>query len=1023
MTLPALRLLLPCHSLEDFPTFHTGGEAENLLIAWTGPWHPLFLRHCQKLPEFGRVENTPDSCAGCLFLVPQVAQNRVPGGFPARCQEEGGDFLVVSSDRPTLVQEIAQRLGVADGLAAYSESTTRAFFALGYTFLHVELLTRQLRYTSNLDLVHFESLLLKAARAAADPDPAAWEAALERCFDLLSEERHRYYPMPSFLCDVTLLAPSTLGSELDDQLRAPYPVNWLTTTDLLAAVRRQRPDTWTSVQQAVNQRSLLLATGGFNQAPVGLLDPETWRRNLTWSQSFAQETLTQPHRVFARRLPGLEVTLPTSLLAHGFRSGLHEAFEETRLPSASHTYLRWQGVDGETLPSLTKTIYDASDSQTFLKLGIRIGETLDIDHVAASQFVHWPGQASVAYTDLMESATRCDALGKWCLLDDLIANLNDPGYSPNLSSFDYRAGYLKLLLSARASGEAVDPDPDPIQQVQRLVRHESQQRELGLWAGLAQMVLGRAPAVGSASRTGSVVERLAAATAPLGTDLLEHWEQLLPDSAAEIAARTNDLTSQVVQALTAPGSDHRLLLNPDPQVRRRLLTPDQLGGCQPHDLPAGQVYAAYRDRQGWWAVVDVPPMGYQHFAPGAQRTPPPPLRQPKQKIASGKTGLRNEFLSAMVDPETGSLRSIHDYQSRTNLCSLQLAWFDQEIQTAVTQLLKSAAHQDWRQALAHLLGNRDQDGRRRKLAAHASGYSAMKADRLEVVTNNPLLGHLRSTGRLMLLGKSVGTFVIDYRLHLGSRFLHVACQLQPVNQTKTVEWNENARYEFPPVNRDLGSGYRRYFAWRFAQSHPSAEVYRDLHGFKLEATRPTSTGPKLLEFRNPEQWLSLCTGGLAFHRFPEDGKADLLLTNGSDGVIHSEIAIGISPKNGLIAANQFLSEPAVLPCGPLREGLPKAAWLFRCSSAQALITDWQCRYDGAACVGVTLRLQETAGRTRKIKLEFASRPTAVRATLTPWADPALRQSTPVVRLEGDTVECGLSPFEQMQLEVDFGAVS
>ena len=35
-----LTVLLPCHSLEDFPLYHEGAEADGLLAAWSALWHP-----------------------------------------------------------------------------------------------------------------------------------------------------------------------------------------------------------------------------------------------------------------------------------------------------------------------------------------------------------------------------------------------------------------------------------------------------------------------------------------------------------------------------------------------------------------------------------------------------------------------------------------------------------------------------------------------------------------------------------------------------------------------------------------------------------------------------------------------------------------------------------------------------------------------------------------------------------------------------------------------------------------------
>jgi hypothetical protein len=51
MKFSELILLLPCHSLEDFPVYQEGEQAEGLLAAWSALWHPALLASCGQLPN------------------------------------------------------------------------------------------------------------------------------------------------------------------------------------------------------------------------------------------------------------------------------------------------------------------------------------------------------------------------------------------------------------------------------------------------------------------------------------------------------------------------------------------------------------------------------------------------------------------------------------------------------------------------------------------------------------------------------------------------------------------------------------------------------------------------------------------------------------------------------------------------------------------------------------------------------------------------------------------------------------
>ncbi len=84
---------------------------------------------------------------------------------------KGATSSASSASRPEIV---ANALAELDGQAAEVRPDRVAdFFALGLAYLQVELLTRQMRYMSNLDEVHFQAETLRAAEAAVAGDEEA----------------------------------------------------------------------------------------------------------------------------------------------------------------------------------------------------------------------------------------------------------------------------------------------------------------------------------------------------------------------------------------------------------------------------------------------------------------------------------------------------------------------------------------------------------------------------------------------------------------------------------------------------------------------------------------------------------------------------------------------------------------------------------------------------------------------------------------------------------------------------------
>ena len=74
---------------------------------------------------------------------------------------------------------------------------------------------------------------------------------LSACFDVLAEERDHYYPVDAFILDVTMMAPTTVGQSLRDQLAAPIASNLLLSGELLTHVAVTEPETLAAIRHAV----------------------------------------------------------------------------------------------------------------------------------------------------------------------------------------------------------------------------------------------------------------------------------------------------------------------------------------------------------------------------------------------------------------------------------------------------------------------------------------------------------------------------------------------------------------------------------------------------------------------------------------------------------------------------------------------------------------------------------------------------------------------------------------------------
>src|SRR3990172_2154392 len=103
--LKELILLIPSHSLEDFPTELRDEAAAGLLAAWQVLWHPVLLAETGALPRWSRAEQAPPPEPGQLVVVPTVCDDRLPSEWPGPTPDGTAGGL----DKPAIVRGLWQR--------------------------------------------------------------------------------------------------------------------------------------------------------------------------------------------------------------------------------------------------------------------------------------------------------------------------------------------------------------------------------------------------------------------------------------------------------------------------------------------------------------------------------------------------------------------------------------------------------------------------------------------------------------------------------------------------------------------------------------------------------------------------------------------------------------------------------------------------------------------------------------------------------------------------------------------------
>lgn len=727
-------LILPGHSFDDFPTDQTEADADAILSAWTGLWHPQLIAQIGSVPEWKRVEELSGlDSAPSIFVVTNVAKTEFADSRNAKENHE--NFVVFSENlgRDDIVQQLLTAFdGETGGLDA---DVVADFYALGYCYLQIELLTKHMRYSSGVEESSFQETLVAAAHQAIQGELEDTKASLQSCFDLLTQEREHYYAVEVYLLDIALVVPQLRTVDIRSQIDSNQRNNLVLTGKTLDRITAENDELAVDLKASLQEEKTSILGGEFVELPTSLVGSESLLRSLNLGSAIYERVLEQRPAVFGRRRFGLAATMPQILNRFGFSSALHATMDDGRFPEATQSKSRWEGSDGSGIDAMMRAPMDGTKSLTFLKLASSISDSMDMDHVATKSFVHWAGRTSRWFEDLTRTTKYTNALGRFVTVAEYFEESYDSGMHETYLQSQYRSPYL---------AQAVQKDePNPISRHVRYWRRQTKLTEL-LTVVFLTKTLG---SPGEANPHGDPIQQLESTHFDMieSTNCDDDWHN---SAEHELRAATDRLSRFLLGSDdTAEGC---LIINPHSFTNRTLVTGIDTSSF-PNDKP---VYA--NERSTKHAIVDVPSMGFCWFPTTAGTTKS--KAKAIVKIADERS-LRNEFVEVEIDAKTGGLRNIRDYGGRGNRLSLQIA-----------RRLDSATRTE------------DDD-------AFSSLYTKMIAKEISVGENDSICGEIIVHGELVDGAQTTATFKQVFRLERGSRILRLSIELDPKDSLSSDPWN------------------------------------------------------------------------------------------------------------------------------------------------------------------------------------------------------------------------------------------
>ena len=682
--------LLPCHELEDFPSVCPVDSAKSLLAAWTAPWHPALMAHAELTPSWRSTASTV-SCEEeaeqfrdshlhehyysdddddydddgahfdfdadvfeqtwreSLIIIPAISQPKIFAGFEPAVLDLGAKVIKDFTTRA----ELLSLLSIESEIAA---QLVDDFFALAYARLQVELMTRKLRYSSDLDGQRFDETALAAAMAASNGDGETAKQHLQLAFDQLAQERNQYYSVDAELLDMVLLSDSIRPDSIEAELSGETTKSFVMTGATLRGIADKSPELIPAITKRMSDGSLSVVAGPQNELPDDLLSLETSRHQLSQSEETFQEVLGAPAETFMRRRAGLHASLPVILKGCGFSAAIHATLDQGLTPEPCANGIRWTGSDGSELVAIGKKPLNASNEKSFLDLGVLIGSDLDSAHVSTILFARWPTQTCDSFQDLRNSTKYGNVIGDFTDAATWFENAYDPGYGDAWEADEYVGPWFEQAVES-GSNRPVSTFVDYWNHFYQL----SAARNLLSLMAVEEIQFDR----GLVGQLDGLQNRIELQT--------QDWTSEVDETiASELTATLEQLTSGLNATFvnTLPWRNNASLVLPSSGRDIGSLRGD------------GVVKHLTDDGKRCEAVVELSGLGQLPTHPASDTTELKPVKEPA--VDDSESSLRNELFKVTMDPQSGGIMGVSFYGKRGNLLSQRLAvrQFDSKTNTA-----------------------------------------------------------------------------------------------------------------------------------------------------------------------------------------------------------------------------------------------------------------------------------------------------------------------------------------------------
>jgi hypothetical protein len=890
-------LLSPYRPPTSYPVTLTDDEAAAWLNGYAAVWHPAAVRGAAAPPAAASAYDHDQPAAGAVYVVPGGPHVYQPDDWTQRVSAAGAVAAAANADRAETIGNLVAALREAgETVPDLPDETIHQFAGIGLGYLVVETLFDAMEHEHLLDASGFWADLQTAAEAAFNGQPV--REPLKAAAEKLQTARETLYSSSIHLLELILLDSANPGGPWPRSLVAGVPVSLVATADALDRLAAEHLTRFAELKARCPvglPGSVDFCIGAARDRADALLPAESQFWSLREARAAVKRLVDVEPTIYARPTPALHPHLPSWLRHAGFTHAVVSSFDPTVPSPFRAAVVNWPAPDGKAVDAFAKAPLPAGEWQTWFNLAYHLHQAVTNDAAPTLAFWHKGGAAPPPHADLLALADLSPVLGSYAGLTQYFNDVLTGEYVGPSTADDFAGDPLDDRVTHRHR-------PDP---VSGFARHQRLRRRLDAAVTYAALLRTLSPESPGEAEALAALDRIESAVEARGEDVgpADTTDTLSPELESLEAATARRLTDRIL-ARSEPGRPGFLVLNPCGFTRRVALELDAAGA-----IPVeGPVKAAEVDGDVCRVVVEVPGCGFAWIPNGGGI----PSAKPRIKTAEGHT-VRNEFVEADIDSQTGGLRSIRDTRTRT---------------TRLGQLL-----------------------------VYNPG-STMKARSVAVTKAGTALGEAVSEGDLVDdHGEVLATFRQRVRAWVGRPVLELAIDIDPKRPPQHYPWHS-------------------YFAARFAWRDDRAAVYRGINGAAMPSTANRPGSPEFVEVRFGATRTTLFTGGLPFAQKSGGRMLDVVLLPEGETARSFEVLIAFDRDHPAQTAAGWVAPAAVVPTDKGPPPVGPTGWLAHVDLPSLLMTSLKPvapTADGMTRA-VAARFVETAGFGGTADLLFARTP-------------------------------------------------